>query len=382
MGLFDISREDCGPESRFTVTNRQGLGITVSTLGAALRSCRWQGRELTLGFADPERYRSGNDTYFAVSVGRFANRIAGASCQAGGKTLKLAANNGPNHLHGGVDGFHLRQWDAAVVEGNLDGPAGRQAVAGVRFRLASPDGDQGYPGSVQAEIDILVSADSQLLMAYRATASAETPLNLTNHAYWNLQGEGQASIHDHSLRLGATGWLEVDGGSIPTGRHLPLAGSAWDFRQPRELGGLLSPRAALTHDGFTQGIDHNFIIDPALPQVRYAIEAGGSRFEAGVRLAAELTAPGSGSMAVLTSLPGIQVYTANYLNGQPGRQGPQRMHGGICLETQYFPDSPNQAAAFRKIGAGLGYSPAEMAGWDGMGRPGQPWQALTVHRFG
>ena len=311
----------------------------------------------------------------------FGRRLGKGHCTVGGKTLNLGLNNGPHHRHGGFQGFNLRHWQAKVIEGTLTSPdQGSQPAAGVRFSLTSPDGDQGFPGKVLARVDIVITEDNQLVFAYQATTGAETPLNLTNHAYWNLQGEGSGTIHDHVLRLASPGWLEVDDGSIPTGKFCAMAGSAWDFSAARKMETVLSPRNAPA-DSPKIGIDHNFIVDPKVAKNEFRLEADGTSQSAPVRLAAELAAPGSIGMSVLTSLPGVQVYTANYLNGENGRKGPHPRHAGICLETQNFPDAPNQAEAFRVIGKRLGYGEADMAGWDGLLRPGTTWNELTVHRF-
>jgi aldose 1-epimerase len=340
---------------------------------------------LTLGFADAADYRT-NSPYFAVSVGRFANRIAKGRCQVAGKILDLGLNNGPNHLHGGFDGFSTRLWEAAPIEANLvSNDRGPHSAAGIEFRLISPAGDQGYPGKLQVIVDILLSDDNQLMFSYRANTDASTIVNLTNHCYWNMCGEGAGTIHDQNLRLAAAGWLEVDDGSIPTGRLMPMKGSPWDFSVDRQLAAVLSPREAKDHRGYTQGIDHNFVIDPLSTKLGFGLEilAGApvAKIQSLTRYAAGLSAPDQASMSVYTSLPGVQVYTANYLNGEAGRAGPLPLHGGICLETQLFPDSPNQGGTWRELGATLGYEAAETAGWDAGLEPGKIWQEMTVHRF-
>ena len=367
------------------ISNAAGLSIGLSSLGAALRSCCFQGRELTLGFADPADYQT-NSPYLAVTVGRFANRIAQGHCQVGGRPLDLACNNGPNHLHGGRDSFAHRHWDVAMIRGRLSSSdRGDQACAGVRFSLSSPDGDQGYPGELQVSVVIVITADNQLAFAYQAATTADTIVNLTNHTYWNLQGEGSGAIHDHLLQLAAAGWLAVDDSSIPTGAFRPMVGSDWDFSIARPLASVISSSGARTRQDYLQGIDHNFVIDPASAGTGFvlAIDQGPAAtvFQSRTRLAAHLTAPRSPAMAVHTSQPGLQVYTANYLDGEAGRVGPLALHGGLCLEAQLFPDCPNQAAAYRQIGASLGYPDAAMVGWDGRVPAGGQWQALTVHRF-
>jgi aldose 1-epimerase len=383
--VFDISSTTAGQETLYRIGNGKGMEITLSTLGAALRSCRSGGRELTLGYADPVAYKS-NGTYFAVSVGRFANRIAKGRCAVAGKTLELACNNGANHLHGGVDGYSKRLWQAAPIEATLvSSDRGPRPAAGVEFFLVSPDGDQGYPGELKVTVDILLTDDNQLVFAYRALSDQATIVNLTNHAYWNLAGEGNGTIHDQTLQLAAAGWLAVDEGSIPTGEFKPMKGSAWDFSADRQLATVLSPRDAKVHAQFSKGIDHNFVVDPRSSKIGFGLSissgAPAATIQAQARYAARLGVPRQGTMYVHTSLPGVQVYTANYLSGEAGRAGPLPLHGGICLETQLFPDSPNQGAAWKALGAQLGYDPAETEGWDAGLAPGKTWQALTVHRF-
>lgn len=384
MDTISITTSTRGDETLYTLENKKGMAITLSNRGAALRSCMQDGKELTLGFKAEEDYRR-NSTFLAVTVGRFANRIAKGRCRVGDKDLVLDCNNGPNHLHGGIDGFSARLWTAQAVRGTLmSADRGETPVGGVHFSLVSPDGDQGYPGELNASVDIMLSADNQLIFAYRAQTKAETLVNLTNHAYWNLEGEGSGSIHAQTLRLGAAGWLAVDGDSIPTGAFVPMAASPWDFSMDRPLSTVLTSQNAQGTPAI-EGIDHNFVIDPKSKALRYelTIDQGipGTKLSAGTRFAASLKAPLGQEMEVYTDLPGIQVYTGNFLNGQPGRNGPLGLHGGICLETQLFPDSPNQSGTWKKLGKKLGYSPMAYSHWDARLEPGKTWQSMTVHRF-
>lgn len=384
MSEFIIKRVEAGKEVLVNVSNRKGMEIVLSNLGASLRSCKKPGRELTLGYAEPDSYRR-NPVFLATTVGRFANRIAKGRCAVDGKHLELEINNDPNHLHGGSGGFHSRYWDCAVVEGTLSSnDRGKTAAAGACFTLESADGDQGYPGSLSVRVAILLSADNQLCFFYQAAAGAPTVVNLTNHTYWNLQGENGGTVHKHRLRLSSKGWLEVDAGSIPTGRLVPMKGAAWDFGEDRELGPLLSDPELRRRAECQRGIDHCFVLDPALPQMDFSFQAkGGAPLEqAGkVRFGGRLSAPESPSMEFFTSLPGVQLYTGNNLDDLPGRNGGLRLHAGVCLETQLFPDCPNQAAVFRSIGKRVGWPEAEMARWDALVQPGKPYQELTVHRF-
>lgn len=383
--IFDIETKPAGNETHYSIRNDKGMCIVLSDLGAALRSCQLDGRELTLGFARQQDYQT-NSPYFAVSVGRFANRIAAGRCMVAGKQLDLATNNGANHLHGGVNGFSTRRWAGSPIEATLtSSDRGPRPAAGVEFSLTSPDGDQGYPGELKVIVDILLTDDNQLVFAYRASTSACTIVNLTNHSYWNIKGEGTGPIHDQTLQLAAAGWLEVDGGSIPTGQFKSMKGSAWDFTADRQLAPVLSPREATTHEGYTQGIDHNFVIDPRSVKTGFGLSitsgAPTASIQAVTRYAARMGAPKLSTMYVYTSLPGVQVYTANYLGGEAGRAGPLPLHGGLCLETQLFPDSPNQGETWKALGARLGYDPSETKRWDAGLEPGESWEEMTVHRF-
>jgi aldose 1-epimerase len=389
MSQFRISETKQGADSLIEVENQGDMRISLSSLGASLRSCVRQGRELTLGYADPASYRT-NPLTMSATLGRYANRIARGHCQVNGIALDLARNNGPNHLNGGLEGFHLRHWDCRAVETTLNsGDRGAVPAAGALFSLTSPDGDQGYCGRLNVQAAILLSADNQLVFAYQARTDAPTVINLANQTYWNLSGVPGATIHDHWLRLAAKGWLEVDAFSIPTGRLRPMQYATWDFTEDKPLALILSDPSARNLAGFTKGIDHCFMIDPALPGMDFSLDGLGDPAEANpfvpnrkLRFAGRLSAPGSTSMEFFTSQPGLQVYTGNFLDGQYGRSGGRLpLHGGICLEPQLFPDSPNQGPVFRSLGKRFGWSEEDMAGWDAVLLPGKVWQEMTVHRF-
>jgi aldose 1-epimerase len=378
MSQFQIRESRTERETLIEVQNQGDMSIVLSSFGAGLRSCVRQGRELTLGHADPALYAS-SKLCLAATHGRWANRIAGGRCQAGGHPVTLECNNGPNHHNGGVQGFRLRNWTAEPVETRLQsGDRGWVEAAGAAFTLESPAGDQGYPGTLKARATILLSADNQLVFRHEAWTDAATPLNLANHSYWNLSGVPGSTVHDHWLRLSAKGWLEVDAFSIPTGRLRPLQYSAWDFSQDRCLALVLSDPAARGLGGFTRGIDHCFMVDPALPPLDFAVDGDDGL---GLRFAGRLSAPGSTSMEFFTSRPGILVYTGNFLDGQYGRAGRIPLHGGVCLDPMHFPDSPNQGPVFRSLGKRHGWLEEDMNSWDGILQPGHHWREMTVHRF-
>jgi aldose 1-epimerase len=269
-----------------------------------------------------------------------ANRIAGARFELDGKTYELAANDGPNHLHGGPGGFCKRQWQGAAVA-SPDGAA-------VRFAYTSPDGEEGYPGTLDASVTYTLNRDGALRIDYQATPDAPTPVNLTNHSYFNLAGAGNGTILDQILELRASHYTPVDDTLIPTGELAPVAGTPFDFTSPIAIGSRIDQ---IGGDGGPGGYDHN-----------YALDAGGGSLE----LAARLHDPASGrAMDVLTTEPGVQFYSSNFLNGSiSGRGGAFPKHGALCLETQHFPDAINQPD----------FAPVVL-------RPGETFGSTTVYHF-
>ncbi|HOX32818.1 MAG TPA: aldose epimerase family protein [Spirochaetales bacterium] len=259
-----------------------------------------------------------NRPYFGASVGRVANRIARGRFSLGGRDYQLAANDGGQHLHGGLKGFDKRLWSA---EGYEEGGLPRLAL-----KLLSPDGEEGYPGELEVEARFGLSASGELEVAYEARSGAASPVNLTNHAYFNLAGEGRGDILGHRLRLLASSYLKTGPDLIPTGEVAPVAGSPYDFRAAKLVGADI----ALAEGGAAgAGYDHCYVLDRQGP--------GLFRF-------AELEDPRSGRrMAVSTTLPAVQFYSGNFLNGEAGKRGSiYGRHAGLCLETQFYPDAPNQ----------------------------------------
>ncbi|MEV0096954.1 aldose epimerase family protein [Streptomyces sp. NPDC050738] len=294
--------DDGTPVHRWTL-ERGGTRVRVLTYGGIVQSVEVPDRDgavanVVLGFADVEGYVRNPAPYFGALVGRYANRIAGGEFELDGRTYALARNNGPNCLHGGVRGFDKYVWDAEAVEGG----------AGVRLSRVSPDGEEGFPGRLEVSVTYVVDEGGALRIAYEARTDAATVVSLTNHTYWNLAGEASgAGTSGHELRVAASYVTPVDGDLIPTGELAPVEGTRFDFRESRKVGG---------------GLDHNFVLDGD-----------------GVA-AAELYEAGSGRVvSVTTSEPGMQVYTADHLDGEPYGPG-----AGVALETQRFPDSPNRGA--------------------------------------
>lgn len=312
---------DGTPVHRWTLEGG-GTRVRVLTYGGIVQSVEVPDRDgavadVVLGFGDVAGYVDQPGPYFGALVGRYANRIAGGSFELDGRVYALARNNGPNCLHGGVRGFDKWVWDAEAV--GSDG-------AGVRLSRVSPDGEEGFPGRLDVAVTYVVDERGALRISYEATTDAPTVVSLTNHTYWNLAGAGSGSAEGHELRVGASYVTPVDGDLIPTGELAAVEGTRFDFREARKVG---------------SGLDHNFVLD------------GGG-------VAAELYEGGSGRvLSVTTSEPGMQVYTADHLDGEPFGAG-----AGVALETQRFPDSPNR-----------GEFPSAVV------RPGEVFRSETVYGF-
>ena len=305
-----------------TLTNRNGMEVRLLNLGATITSVSVPdgkgGRaELTLGYDRPEDYLN-NSQYFGATPGRYANRIGGARFSLNGREYKLTANEGKNQLHGGETGFAKKYWEAREEDGI--------AV----FTCVSEDGDNGYPGNLAVRTSYSLNDENELLIRYTAESDADTVINLTNHAYFNLAGAG--TILDHRLRLYADSFVVTDKENIPTGEIRKAAGSAMDFSSPKRLGdAVTSDEEAIRN---TNGLDSCFVLSG---------DAAGRRDNR--RLAAVLSEPESGrTLEVLTDLPGIQVYSGQFIpEGMAGRAGQvYGPYGGVCLEAQNFPDAPNR----------------------------------------
>ncbi len=296
------------------------LECDVITYGGAIRTLRVPDRDgrivdVLLGFDRLEDYLDPGNGCLGALVGRYANRIGGASFDLNGVRYPLAANNGVNHLHGGIVGFHKRVWTAEAAGDDF-----------VTLALDSPDGEEGYPGDLAVRVTYRLAEDG-LAIEYRARAEQDTLCNLTNHAYFNLSGHDSGPVTDQTIQIFAGRYTPTDAGSIPTGEIAPVDGTPMDLRQPLPIG---------THwdDGFQQlifagGYDHNWVLDGA---------------DGSLRPAARAASPETGiALEVLTTLPGVQFYTANSLDGCPAGKGgtPYSRRWGFCLETQLFPDSPH-----------------------------------------
>lgn len=334
----------------FTLTNRRGLKMRVMTYGASVLSLEVPDRhgklaDVVLGYHTLEEYLSDPSFHGAVA-GRYANRIANARFSLDGVSYQLAANNEPAGipcaLHGGLKGYDKVVWSAEGLS--------REDAQGVRFRHLSPDGDEGYPGNLEVSITYWLTEGDEWQIEYAAVTDIATPVNLTQHAYFNLKGEGSGTILDHELTLNAARFTPVSAGLIPTGELRPVSGTPLDFTTAKEIGARIE--ADDEQIRFGRGYDHNFVLDHA---------------DGDLTLAARVYEPKSGRvMEVLTTEPGLQFYTGNFLTGkQLGKSGqPYRFRDGLCLETQHFPDSPNQPAFPNTIL-----------------RPGETRRSTTIYRF-
>jgi aldose 1-epimerase len=310
------------PVERFTMKNARGVTVQAISYGGIITSITTPDRtgaiaDIVLGFDSIDGYLK-DHPFFGAIIGRYGNRIAKGRFTLDGQTYKLATNNGPNHLHGGVRGFDKAVWQAAPLAGKN----------GVAFTRTSPDGEEGYPGTLTVRVSYELTDSNQLIVEYHATTDKATPVNLTQHSYFNLAGDGAGDILGQSLVLNADRFTPVDATLIPTGEIATVEGTPFDFRQPTTIGARIKePHPQLK---FGQGYDHNWVLN---------------RRSAGLQMAAIAMDPASGrTLEVTTTEPGIQFYAGNFLDGTITGKGGHvyKQRAGFCLETQHFPDSPNQ----------------------------------------
>jgi len=341
---------DGQPVERYTLTNTNGMSVAILTYGATVQSLVVPDRDgnpgnVALGFDTLDSYVT-ESPYFGAIVGRYANRINAGTFTLDGETYELAINNDPNTLHGGDEGFDNQIWAATEVESD-DGPS-------VQFAYTSPDGEEGYPGTLDVTVTYTVTDADELRIEYHAITDAPTVVNLSNHTYFNLVGEGSGGVYAHELQLNASSYTPVDETLIPTGEIAPVAGTAFDFTTPHLIGERIRD-ASDPQIMIGLGYDHNFVLDRPSPDDTTLIEA------------AVVAEPTTGrTMTVSTTEPGIQFYSGNFLNGAiSGPSGVAYRQGdGFCLETQHFPDSPNQPE----------FPSTEL-------RPGEEYTSTTVYAF-
>jgi aldose 1-epimerase len=342
---MDVVNAPCGtlpdgtPVEIYTLTNGRGLKARIMTYGAILVSLDLPDRngafaDCVLGYDTLDGYLK-TTPYFGAIVGRYGNRIAKGRFTLDGVTYTLATNDGANHLHGGRRGFDKVVWTA---ERFVDSDS-----VGVTLTYLSRDGEEGYPGNLKARVTYELTGTNELSIGYELTTDKATPVNLTHHSYFNFTA-GKRDILGHELTLAADRYTPVDAGLIPTGELRPVAGTPMDFTTPAAIGS----RIAQVEGGY----DHNYVLN-----------SGGGRLAP----AARVVEPGSGRvMEILTTEPGIQFYSGNFLDGTIAGKGGQAYgkHWGFCLETQHFPDSPNQP----------GFPSVIL-------RPGSVYTSRTVHKF-
>ena len=361
--------------TRYTLSNARGMTVSILNYGGIIQSLyvpdrRGHEDNVTLGFANIDGYTNAayitSNPYFGALIGRYGNRIAGGKFSIGGHDYSVDINNNANTLHGGFIGYDKELWDATEIPPN-NGTVGLRLTSFPGFPANSPGraGEgctpslsqsgipntctTGYPGNLTISVTITLDNQNQLRFHYVATTDAPTVVNLTNHSYWNLSGEGSGTIYDHQLRINANSYTPVDSGLIPTGQIAPVAGTPFDFTRFHAIGERI--RGNDQQLVFGRGYDHNFVLNNPHPG----------------NLAAQLFDPASGRLlTILTDQPGLQFYSGNFLDGTLyGTSGRQYRQGdGLALETQHFPDSPNHA----------NFPSTELD-------PGQTYDSTTVYQF-
>jgi aldose 1-epimerase len=306
----------------YTLTNRNGVEAKITNFGGIVVSLKVPDRnrkfdDVVLGFNDLDTYLKGHPNFGAL-IGRYGNRIAKGRFTLNGVEYKLAVNNGENHLHGGIKGFDKVVWTGKEFP--------TRAGAAIRLTYVSKDGEEGYPGNLNVAVVYTLTNNNELRIDYTATTDKDTVTNLTHHSYFNLAGEGNGDILKHNLVLRADSFIPTDAGSIPTGEIRNVAGTPFDFRKANAIGERINNDDEQLK--FGNGYDHTWVINGR-----------------GMRVAATAYEPTSGRvMQVLTTEPGVQFYTGNFLDGMlSGKAGkPYPRRSGFCFETQHYPDSPNQ----------------------------------------
>jgi aldose 1-epimerase len=323
--------------------NSHGTRLSLTNYGCRIVELLMKGkdgveRSVVVGYDSIDQYLATTEEYHGAVVGRFANRIANGSFAIDGHTYRLNVNNAPNHLHGGPEGFHKKVWD--VLETSTDS---------VTFRYQSADGEEGFPGNLTVTVRYSLSNLNELSIQYRATTDRDTVLNLTNHAYFNLNGQGSGPVLDHLVQIDADQFTPVSEKLIPTGVLASVEGTPFDFREPRTIGERINEQDGQLMIG--NGYDHN-----------YVLKNGGT-----LAMAARVECPESGIvLETLTDQPGMQFYTTNSLHGGYSLEQPvpPAFRTAFCLETQHYPDAPNQP-----------HFPSTCL------RPGEEFSSQTVYRF-
>ena len=332
--------------TEFTLTNAHGMVAKIINYGGIITALHVPDRngtfgDVVLGLNSLAEYEAGHP-YFGALIGRYGNRIGKSTFALDGKQYTLAVNNEPNALHGGLKGFDKQVWDAKEISSS--------AGAAIELTYLSPDGEEGYPGNLSVTVVYTLTDDNALQIDYRATTDKATVVNLTNHSYFNLSGNGSGTVYDQIVQINADRYTPVNDALIPTGELAPVAGTPFDFRSPKVInGGLRSSHPQVVYG---RGYDHNFVLN---------------RKGSGLEQAARVYAPATGrALEVWTTEPAMQFYTGNFVDGTlvGSSGGIYRQGDGLCLETQHYPDSPNQA----------NFPTTTL-------KPGETYQTTTVYKF-
>ena len=343
----DFQTEIGGKKTDLYLLKNEQIEVYITNYGArivSLLSPDKQGimGDVVLGFKSIADYQKAKTPFHGCIIGRYGNRIAKGNFELDGTSYQLPINNNENHLHGGPEGFHNQVWEVVSADDNS-----------IVMTYLSKDGEMGYPGNLSVEVTYAINDKNELLIAYKATTDKATPINLTNHAFFNLAGQAKGIINDHLLMLNADHFTPVDEGLIPLGEIRSVEGSPFDFRRAKTIGQDLNKQATDTQLRYGGGYDHNFVLNKVA--------------EGSLDLAARVVDPKSGrQMDVYTEEPGIQFYGGNFMDGGDiGKYGnPFDYRGSFALETQHYPDSPNQATFPNTIL-----------------QPGKTYQTQSIYRF-
>jgi len=328
----------------YTLKNKQGASVSITNYGGRVVSLMVPDKnnkltDVVLGYDSIGTYRKKGEPFFGALIGRYGNRIGKGKFTLDGKTYSLQLNDGPNTLHGGADGFFSKVWDAKQLDGQK-----------LELTYISKDGEAGYPGKLEVKVVYTLRDDNALQMDYLATTDKATVVNLTNHAYFNLSGEGNETILDHELMIDANAYTPVDSTLIPTGKLQPVAGTAFDFNKAKAIGKNIEDKDEQLK--FGKGYDHNFALT----------------HHDGKTPVATVKSPVTGiTLEVYTTEPGLQFYSGNFLTGadKDGKGGKSYPHrSAFCLETQHFPDAPNHANFASTVL-----------------KPGETYQTSTTYKF-
>lgn len=309
----------------FILKNKSGMNVAITNYGGRIVSLLvpdkdGKFRDVSIGYKTVDDYMNANEAYFGATIGRYGNRIARGKFTLEGKEYTLPINNGPNSLHGGKKGFESKVWDAKQLDSST-----------LELKYFSKDGEEGYPGNLQTKVVFHLTPENELSMSYEAQTDKKTVLNLTNHCYFNLNGEGSGSILDHLMQIEADSFTPVDDTLIPTGKIEAVAGTPFDFTKPTPIGARINQNSEQLKNG--KGYDHNFVL-----------RKGKTVY---IQLAAKATGNESGIvLEVLTQEPGLQFYSGNFMQSENTLKSGAKddFRTAFCLETQHYPNSPNEAS--------------------------------------